>query len=74
MGRFVPKCHQNTFFGFFAFSGRITAFAGPLLLGAVTGWFDSQRVGISTVLLFFVAGGALPASVNERRGIETAAS
>lgn len=72
MARFVPARHQNEFFGFFAFSGKITAFLGPALLGAATGWFDSQRVGVATVLAFFVLGAALLLSVDERRGIEAA--
>ena len=68
--RFVPEAKQNEFFGFFAFSGKITAFAGPLLLGAATVAFSSQRAGVATVLIFFVVGGALLLWVNEPRGIE----
>jgi UMF1 family MFS transporter len=72
MGRFVPEGQQAEFFGFFAFSGKVTSFAGPFLLGTVTAAFDSQRAGVSTILLFFLAGGLLMATVNERRGIEAA--
>ena len=72
MGRFVPERHQAEFFGFFAFSGKATAFLGPLLLGTVAQLFDSQRAGVATVIGFFVVGGLLLASVNERRGVETA--
>ena len=68
--RFVPEARQNEFFGFFAFSGKITAFAGPLLLGAATVAFSSQRAGVATVLIFFVVGAALLLWVNEPRGIE----
>jgi UMF1 family MFS transporter len=56
MGRFVPHDKENEFFGFFAFSGKHTAFAGPYLLGVLTQWTGSQRVGISVVLLFFAIG------------------
>ena len=66
----MPEAKQNEFFGFFAFSGKITAFAGPLLLGAATVAFSSQRAGVATVLIFFVVGGALLLWVNEPRGIE----
>ncbi len=72
MARFVPARHQSEFFGFFAFSGKATAFLGPLLLGILAGTFG-QRAGMSTVLLFFVIGAALLLTVNERRGIEAAA-
>jgi UMF1 family MFS transporter len=72
MGRFVPEKHQAEFFGFFAFSGKITSFMGPILLGIASQVFDSQRAGVATVLLFFLVGGSLLATVNERRGIAAA--
>ncbi len=68
--RFVPDEKRNEFFGFFSFSGKITAFAGPLLLGAATAAFGSQRAGVATVLIFFVAGAGLLLWVDEARGIE----
>jgi UMF1 family MFS transporter len=43
-------------FGLYALSGKATAFIGPALLGWVTVAAGSQRVGMATVLLFFVAG------------------
>jgi UMF1 family MFS transporter len=42
-------------FGLFSFSGRITAFAGPLLTGTVTYMF-SQRIGFLSVSIFFILG------------------
>ena len=72
MGRFVPRNKINEFFGFFAFSGKFTAFLGPLLLGIVTDIFKSQRAGISVVLLFFVIGSLLLINVDEKKGIEEA--
>jgi len=72
MARFVPERHQAEFFGFFQLSGKATSFLGPLLLGVVAGAFGSQRAGIATVVLFFVVGGALLLTVNERRAIEAA--
>ena len=41
---------------FFAFSGKLTAFLGPLLLGVLTEAFDSMRVGISVVLALYGEG------------------
>jgi len=72
MGRFVPERHQAEFFGFFAFSGKATSFLGPLLLGLATATFGSQRVGVATVLLFFVVGGALLLLVDEKAGLAAA--
>ena len=56
MARFIPKSQTSEFFGFFAFSGKLTSFLGPLLLGIFTSMFDSQRMGVSVILIFFVIG------------------
>lgn len=71
MSRFIPEQHSAEFFGLFAFSGKITTFAGPLLLGIVTEATGSQRLGMATVVGFFVVGGLLLLTVDERRGIRT---
>jgi len=72
MGRFVPPRLENEFFGFFAFSGKLTAFVGPFLLGVLTDLTGSQRVGVSAVLALFVVGLPLLLWVDEREGVETA--
>ena len=72
MGRFTPRDREAEFFGFFAFSGKLASFFGPLLLGAVTQATGSQRYGVATVIGFFVLGGWLLLGVNERRGVEAA--
>ncbi len=72
LGRFVPPEKENQFYGFFAFSGKLTAFMGPLLLGILTEAFDSQRAGVAAVILFFVVGGLLLTRVDETRGIAAA--
>ncbi len=72
MGRFAPKRYESEFFGFFAFSGKATAFLGPLLLGLITAGYG-QRAGIGVVLVFFLVGGLLLLRVDEARGIERAA-
>ncbi len=73
MGRFVPESRQTEFFGFFAFSGKVTSFLGPILLGSATVWFGNQRAGVATVLIFFLVGGVLLASVSEQKGMAAAA-
>ena len=42
-------------FGLFSFSGRVTAFAGPLMVGTLT-YFYSQRIGFLSVTIFFILG------------------
>ena len=68
MARFIPHEMENEFFGFFAFSGKLTAFIGPFLLGVLTVWSGSQRVGVSVVILLFIAGMALLFTVDESEG------
>ena len=72
MGRFVPKEKENEFFGFFAFSGKLTAFVGPFLLGVLTQWTGSQRWGISVVLVLFAVGLVLMIPLDEQEGIARA--
>ena len=56
LARVAPPHLQTQMFGLFAFSGKATAFAGPLLVGAVTAMTDSQRWGMSTILVFLLIG------------------
>ncbi len=43
-------------FGLFALSGRATAFLGPAMIAAVTELTQSQRLGVSPVILLFLVG------------------
>ncbi|NKB65613.1 MAG: MFS transporter [Candidatus Latescibacteria bacterium] len=69
LGRFVPPDKENEFYGLFAFSGKATAFLGPLLLGELTRIFASQRAGVAVVVVFFVVGLILVRRVDEEAGI-----
>ena len=79
MARFSPKDKQNEFFGFFAFSGKITAFLGPFLLAQVTyislEYFGldsdiAQRAGISVVLLLLIIGTIILLPINENERVD----
>jgi len=72
MARFTPSHRQAEFFGFYAFSGKVTTFAGPLLVGTATSLFHSVRVGMGTIVVFFVLGGLVLARVDEGEGIQAA--
>jgi UMF1 family MFS transporter len=56
MGRLSPADKTTEFFGFFSFSGKATAFAAPLAIGAVTAMSGSERFGIGTSLFFLIVG------------------
>jgi UMF1 family MFS transporter len=68
MARFVPPDAENQFFGFFAFSGKLTAFVGPFMLGVLTAWSGSQRVGVGIVIVLFLAGLGVLLLVDEEEG------
>jgi UMF1 family MFS transporter len=72
MGRFTPKDREAEFFGFFAFTGKLASFFGPLLLGVATQAFGGQRYGVATVIAFFVVGFVILLGVDERRGMAAA--
>ncbi|MGB0681375.1 MAG: MFS transporter [Magnetovibrionaceae bacterium] len=59
MARIAPDHLRAEMFGLYAFSGKATAFMGPALVGAATAAFDSQRLGMATILIFLVAGALL---------------
>jgi UMF1 family MFS transporter len=66
LARLAPPDRTAQFFGLFAFSGKVTAFAAPLLIAVATQLSGSQRLGMATVLIFFIAGIALMMPVRER--------
>jgi len=69
LARVAPPELHTQMFGLFAFSGKATSFAGPLLVGWITYCTGSQRIGMGTVIFFFVLGAALMLTVpSARRG------
>jgi MFS transporter, UMF1 family len=56
MARTAPEHLRTQMFGLFALSGKATAFLGPLLVGWITVLFDSQRAGMSVIIVFLAIG------------------
>ena len=46
----------NQMFGLYAVSGKVTNFLGPLLVGSFTLYFESQRAGMASILIFLIIG------------------
>ncbi len=63
--RMAPRDRVTQYFGLFALTGKVTSFAGPLLIGAVTAATSSQKAGMATLVLFFLTGLALLVRVRE---------
>ena len=62
MTKLLSKTDLGKGFGLFSFSGRVTAFAGPLMVGTLT-YLYSQRIGFLSVSFFFILGFLLMISV-----------
>lgn len=43
-------------FGLYAFSGRATAFIGPIAVALATGWSGSQQIGITPIVVLMLLG------------------
>jgi len=56
MARIAPPELRTEMFGLYALSGKATAFLGPALLALMTQVFESQRVGMASIVIFFVVG------------------
>jgi len=56
LARITPPDKAGEFFGLYAFAGKITAFAAPLLVAGITALSDSQRLGIASIGVFLIAG------------------
>ena len=59
MAHISPMNMRTEFFGLYALSGKATAFLGPTLLAWATVTFESQRAGMTTIIVFFLVGMAL---------------
>lgn len=59
----VPLERAAEYFGFHALAGRASAALGPLFFGAVSAATGSQRWAMASLAVFFVAGGAILATV-----------
>ena len=56
MARLAPSHMTGEMFGLFALSGKITSFAGPLLVGVIAYATSSQRLGMAVIVVLLVAG------------------
>jgi UMF1 family MFS transporter len=65
LARIVPVRLQNELFGFYAMSGKATAFIGPLLVGWLTYGSGSQRIGMTVIILLLLTGFVLMLRVRD---------
>lgn len=68
MARMAPPEMTGEMFGFFALSGKVTSFIGPLLVGTVTALSGNARLGMSVIVVLMLAGLAILLTVKAPRG------
>jgi len=68
----IPGGREAEYFGFYAISDKGTSWLGPLVFGLVYQVTTSYRVGIVSLLIFFIVGFFLLLAVPVRRAIVAA--
>ncbi|MEV8503770.1 MFS transporter [Actinoplanes sp. NPDC051475] len=68
----IPHGREGEYYGFYEISDKGTSWLGPLAFGLVFQLTASYRIGIVSLVVFFVVGGILLAMVPLRRAIEAA--
>lgn len=54
--QFTPDGKNAEFFSFFSICQKSSSVIGPFFFGLALVWFESTRVAVSSILVFFVAG------------------
>lgn len=68
----VPRHRAAEFFGFFGASGRLAGVVGPLVFGLTAQAAGTSRVGVASLVVFFVAGAWLLWRVDPATGAAVA--
>ncbi|MEV6597954.1 MFS transporter [Actinoplanes sp. NPDC051346] len=68
----IPAGREGEYYGFYEISDKGTSWLGPLAFGLVFQLTNSYRIGIVSLVVFFVLGGILLAMVPMRRAIVAA--
>ncbi len=71
-GRMVPKAQSAEFFSFFSVSGKFAGIFGPLVFSLVSQLMGNSRLGIVSLIIFFITGGIMLTRVDEEKGIQVA--
>lgn len=69
--RLIPVAQASEFFGFYNMMGKFAAVIGPIMVGWVASFSSNPRYGIISLIILFVAGGALLTSVETRADAAT---
>jgi UMF1 family MFS transporter len=67
-GSMIPSGHFGEFFGFFSVFSKVGTFMGPLSFSVAHDLTGSARAAVLFLAVFFLAGGAVLATVNVQAG------
>lgn len=56
LAEITKPSERTSAYGLYAMVGKVTSFAGPLAVGLLTAISQSQRIGISALIVFLIAG------------------
>ena len=70
--RIIPRDRAAEFFGFYNMLGKFAAVIGPVLVGWIGVLTGNPRLGILSIIILFVAGGACLYFVDEEQGTAAA--
>ena len=68
----IPDGREGEYYGFYEISDKGTSWLGPLAFGLVFQLTNSYRIGLVSLVVFFIVGGILLAMVPIRRAIVAA--
>ncbi len=68
----IPEGKEGEYYGFYEISDKGTSWLGPLAFGLIFQLTNSYRIGIVSLVVFFLVGGILLALVPIRRAIVAA--
>ena len=68
----IPKAKSAEFFAFYNISGKFAGIVGPLVFAMVSQWFGTSRLGIVSLIAFFVLGAAVLSMVDPQKGLAEA--
>lgn len=71
-GCMLPKDKTGQFYGFYGMSSKFAGIVGPLVFALVSQLTGSSRLGIISLVVFFITGALMLVRVDEKKGIEAA--
>jgi UMF1 family MFS transporter len=67
-GTMIPKSRSAEFFSFYDVSSKFAGIIGPFVFGIVGQMTGSSRLSVVALVVFFIGGGIILLTVNEKEG------